>query len=341
MGPKMPIKKRYNLAMPHPEPSLAQFLKKEQQQYTELPEELLSILQALSSASKTVQEVVRKLELADIRGSQGTYNSSGEEQQKLDIFAHNAFVKSLEATGAVCAMTSEEEESIITFTNSTGNYVVAIDPLDGSPNIDVNAPIGTIFAVYRRLSPQDSPVQEVDGLQAGRHQLAAGYVLYSTSTMLVYTVGYGVHGFTYDPAVQEFLLAHQNMKMPQDGKSYAINDGYFEAFPEYVQHYIQQCRQQGYVARYMGALVADFHRHLIQGGIYLYPSTHKNPDGKLRLTLECNALAFIAAQAGGTASNGEESILSIQPQAIHQRVPLYIGSKNMVQSLLAGINSIE
>lgn len=327
--------------MPHPKPSLAQFLKKEQQQYTELPEELLSILQALSSASKTVQEIVRKLDLADIRGSQGTYNSSGEEQQQLDIFAHNAFAQALSATEAVCAMTSEEEEGIIAFTNSTGNYVVAIDPLDGSPNIDVNAPIGTIFAVYRRRSPQDSPVQETDVLQAGQHQLAAGYVLYGTSTMFVYTVGHGVHGFTYDATLEEFLLAYQRMQMPQDGKSYAINDGYFEAFPSHVQHYIQQCRQQGCAARYMGALVADFHRHLIQGGIYLYPPTHKNPDGKLRLTLECNALAFIAEQAGGAASNGQQSILSIQPQAIHQRVPFYIGSKNMMQNLLAGINAIE
>ena len=337
----MSIENQYKLIMPHPRPSLPQFLKEEQQQYTELSEELLSILEAISSAGKTVQEIVRKLDLLDILGSQGTYNSSGEEQQKLDIFAHNAFVESLAATGAVCAMTSEEEEDIIAFTNSTGNYVVAIDPLDGSPNIGVNAPIGTIFAVYRRRSLQESPVQEADVLQTGQHQLAAGYVLYGTSTMFVYTLGHGVHGFTYDAGLEEFLLAHQRMQMPQDGKSYAINDGYFEAFPDYVQHYIQQCRQQGYTARYMGALVADFHRHLMQGGIYLYPPTHKNPNGKLRLTLECNALAFIASQAGGAASNGQQSILGIQPQAIHQRVPFYIGSKNMVQSLLASIDDAE
>ncbi|MEL6606987.1 MAG: class 1 fructose-bisphosphatase [Bacteroidota bacterium] len=327
--------------MPHPRLSLNQFLRKEQQQYTEFPEELLLILQAISSAGKTVQEIVRKLDLVGIRGSQGTCNSSGEEQQKLDIFAHNAFMQSLAATGAVCAITSEEDEGIIAFTNSTGNYVVAIDPLDGSPNIDANAPVGTIFAVYRRCSLQESPVQKADVLQAGQHQLAAGYVLYGTSTMFVYTLGHGVYGFTYDATLEKFLLAHQRMQMPQNGKSYAINDGYFDAFPDYVQHYIQQCRSQGYAARYMGALVADFHRHLMQGGIYLYPPTHKNPDGKLRLTLECNALAFIAEQAGGLASNGQQSILNIQPQAIHQRVPFYIGSKNMVQSLLASIDVTE
>lgn len=325
--------------MSHQRPSLESFLKEEQQQYTECPEALSPILQAISSASETVHKTVRKLDLADIRGSQGTYNSSGEEQQQLDIFAHNIFVEALEATGVVCAMTSEEEEGIIAFTDSAGNYVVAIDPLDGSPNIDVNAPIGTIFSVYQRCSPRDSPVQEADALQSGQHQLAAGYVLYSTSTMFVYTAGHGVHGFTYDPSVQEFLLAHQNIKMPKDGKSYAINDGYFDVFPGYVQRYIQQCRQQDYAARYMGALVADFHRHLIQGGIYLYPPTHKNLNGKLRLTLECNALAFIAEQAGGVASNGQQPILSIQPQAIHQRVPFYIGSKNMMQNLLASIDA--
>lgn len=325
--------------MPHQRTSLESFLQEEQ--YNEHTEALPLIIQTISSASKLVYETVRKLDLVDILGSQGTYNSSGEEQQKLDMLAHNVFVQALAATGEVCGMTSEEEEGIIAFTNSAGNYVVAIDPLDGSPNIDVNAPIGTIFSVYRRCSPPSGSIQEADVLQTGQHQLAAGYILYGTSTMLVYTIGHGVHGFTYDPTVQEFFLAHQNMQMPQDGESYAINDGYFDEFPGYIQRYIQQCRQQGYAARYMGALVADFHRHLIQGGIYLYPPTQKNPGGKLRLTLECNALAFIAEQAGGAASNGQQSILSIQPQTIHQRVPLYVGSKNMVQSLLASIDATE
>ena len=318
-------------------PSLAQFLKEEQQQFSELPKALPCILHAITSAGKTVNEVVRKIDLVGILGTQRAYNPSGDEQQKLDVMAHNCFVQALAATGEVCAMISEEQAGIIEFTNSRGNYVVALDPLDGSPNIDVNAAIGTIFSVYQRCSPQTTPVQEADVLQAGNKQIAAGYILYGTSTMLIYTVGHGVHGFTYDPAMGECLLAYQAMQMPKDGQSYAINDGYFDTFPSYVQRYIQHCRRNGYAARYMGALIADFHRHLIKGGIYLYPPTHKNPEGKLRLMLECNALAFIAEQAGGAASNGQQPILSIRPQSIHQRVPLYMGSTNMVQSLLGRI----
>lgn len=335
------MNKQNTTSMSKLKPSFAHFLRQEQTKFPHLPEALLTILETITAASETVHEIVRKLDLTDILGSQGTYNSSGDEQQKLDVIAHNTFVQALAATGEVCALISEEEEGIITLNNSAGAYVVAIDPLDGSPNIDVNAPIGTIFSVYRRRSLPTTPAQEADVLQAGQQQLAAGYVLYGTSTMLVYSVGHGVHGFTYDPAVDTFLLVYQDMQMPQDGKNYAVNDGYFDVFPHYVQHYIQQCRQQGYSARYMGALIADFHRHLIKGGIYLYPPTHKNPRGKLRLTLECNALAFIAEQAGGVASNGQQSILSIQPQGIHQRVPFYIGSKHMVQSLLASIGAIE
>ncbi|MEM9416751.1 MAG: class 1 fructose-bisphosphatase [Bacteroidota bacterium] len=332
------MKKQPPLIPPDVALSLTQFFKEEQQQLSDLPPALLPILKAIISAGKTINEVVRKLALTGLLGTRGTYNASGDEQQKLDLLAHEAFVHTLAATGEVAAVISEEEADIIVMPNHDGNYVVAIDPLDGSPNIDVNASIGTIFSVYQRRSSQPTPMQAADVLQAGQHQLAAGYILYGTATMLVYTVGNGVHGFTYDPAADDFLLAYQAMKMPQDGKSYAVNDGYFDVFPSYVQRYIQQCRQQGYAARYMGALVADFHRHLLQGGIYLYPPTQKNPEGKLRLTLECNALAFIAKQAGGLASNGHQAILTIQPQTIHQRVPLYIGSQNMVESLLAIID---
>jgi fructose-1,6-bisphosphatase I len=313
---------------------LAQFLWEEQQQFPDISEALPRILHAIVSASEAVNNVARKLDLADIIGGQGIYNLSGDEQQNLDILAHRYFVHALAATGEVCAVISEEAVGIIGFANSRGNYVVALDPLDGSPNIDVNAAIGTIFSVYQRRSSQAMPVQQDDVLQAGSRQLAAGYILYGTSTMLVYTACHGVHGFTYDPSMSQFFLAHQAMQMPKVGQSYAINDGYFDAFPSYVQHYIQQCRRNGYAARYTGALVADFHRHLIKGGIYLYPSTQKNPTGKLRLMLECNALALIAEQSGGAASNGQQAILAIQPEAIHQRVPLYIGSTNMVQSLL-------
>jgi fructose-1,6-bisphosphatase I len=201
----------------------------------------------------------------------------------------------------------------------------------------VNAPVGTIFSIYQRLSSFGEAVQQEDVLQEGNKQIAAGYILYSTSTMLVYTAGYGVHGFTYDPAIDEFFLSYPKMQMPNDGKVYAINDGYFDTFPNYIQQYVQDCRQRSYSARYMGTLVADFHKHLLQGGIYMYPPTQKNPEGKLRLALECNALAFVAKQAGGTASNGKQSILAIKPNAIHQRVPMYIGSVNMIERLLAYI----
>ena len=318
-------------------PSLAQFLREERQQFPDIFEALQHILHAIASVGKVVNEVVRKLDLAGIIGSQGVYNLSGDEQKNLDMLAHHYLVHALAATEEVCAVISEEAAGIIEFANNCGNYIIALDPLDGSPNIDVNAAIGTIFSVYQRHSSRSMPVQQEDVLQEGNRQLAAGYILYGTSTMLVYTACHGVHGFTYEPSIGKFFLAYQAIQMPKVGQSYAINDGYFDTFPSHVQHYIQQCRRNSYTARYMGALVADFHRHLIKGGIYLYPPTLKNPEGKLRLMLECNALALIAEQAGGTASNGQQPILTIQPNAIHQRVPLYVGSANMVQSLLGEV----
>jgi fructose-1,6-bisphosphatase I len=331
------MQKETRTIIPDLGPSLDQFLQEAQQQFPDLPKGLPHILQAIAAAGKAVNEVVRRLDLVGMIGSQETYNPSGDTQQKLDMMAHTCFVRRLAATAEVCAVVSEEETGIIEFTNNRGDYIVALDPLDGSPNIDVNAAIGTIFSVYRRRSAQSTPVQREDVLQEGNKQLAAGYILYGTATMLVYTACHGVHGFTYAPSMGEFFLAHQAMKMPKDGQTYAINDGHFNTFPSYVQRYVQQCRHNNRVARYMGALVADFHRHLVQGGIYLYPPTRKNPAGKLRLMLECNALALIAEQAGGTASNGQQAILTIQPEAIHQRVPLYIGSMNMVQSLLVEV----
>ena len=317
---------------------LARFLQEERREFPDISEALPRILDAIVSAGKVLDNVVRKLDLVGVIGSQGSYNFSGDAQQNLDMLAHRCFVNALASTEEVCAVISEEAVGIIEFSNNRGSYVVALDPLDGSPNIDVNAVLGTLFSVYQRRSSQETPVQQEDVLQDGNRQLAAGYLLYGTSTMLVYTASHGVHGFTYEPSTGQFLLAYRAMQMPKVGQSYAINDGYFDTFPRYVQYYIQQCRRHGYTARYMGALVADFHRHLIKGGIYLYPPTPNNPTGKLRLTLECNALAFIAKQAGGTASNGQQSILAIQPNTIHQCVPLYIGSVDMVQSLLAGGN---
>ncbi len=317
--------------------SLAQFLKEEQEQFPDIPEELLPILHAIAAAGKAIDKVVRTLGLVDITGDQGTYNASDEAQQKLDLLAHHWLLDALAHTGAVCAVVSEEAPTIIELPNSNGKYIVALDPLDGSPNIDVNAHIGTIFSLYQRQTTQSMAVQQEDVLQKGNAQLAAGYILYGTSTMFVYTARHGVHGFTYHPAADDFFLAYKAMQLPKSGRCYAINDGYFEAFPGYVQHYIHRCRRNGYSARYTGALIADFHRHLIQGGIYLYPPTKKHAEGKLRLVVECNALALMAEEAGGAASNGQQSILSLQPQAIHQRVPLYIGATNMVQDLLAAV----
>jgi len=331
------IQKEVNNISPGLGPSLDQFLQQEHQQWPDFPSALLRILHAIAEAGKAVNDVVRRLDLVGIIGSQGVQNLSGDEQQHLDMMAHRCFVQSLVATGEVCAVISEEAEDIVACPSRGSNYVVALDPLDGSPNIDVNAAIGTIFSVYQRRSARSMPVQPEDVLQAGSQQQAAGYILYGTSTMLVYTIGHGVHGFTYEPSASQFFLVHQAMQMPQNGHTYAINDGHFNDFPSYVQRYIQRCRRDRCAARYMGALVADFHRHLIQGGVYLYPPTPTNPEGKLRLMLECNALAFLAQQAGGTASNGQQAILAIQPQSIHQRVPLYIGSIHMVQDLLAAV----
>ncbi|MHA7877302.1 MAG: class 1 fructose-bisphosphatase [Bacteroidota bacterium] len=329
------MQKEVNNITPDLGPSLEQFLCDEQQRFPHLPKALLPILSAIAAAGREVNDVVRKLDLTGIVGSRGARNFSGDEQQHLDMMAHHCFVRMLVATQEVCAVISEEAEGILAHTNLDSHYVVALDPLDGSPNIAVNAAIGTLFSIYQRRSARAMPVQPEDVLQAGSHQLAAGYVLYGTSTMLVYTARHGVHGFTYEPSMDRFFLAHQAMHMPHSGHIYAANDGHFDTFPDYVQRYILQCRSAGYTARYMGALVADFHRHLIQGGIYLYPPTRINPAGKLRLMLECNALALIAEQAGGVASSGQQDILTIQPHAIHQRVPLYIGSSNMVQHLLA------
>jgi fructose-1,6-bisphosphatase I len=237
----------------------------------------------------------------------------------------------LKKGGEVAAIISEEDEDIIDLNNPRSKYIIAIDPLDGSSNIDVNVSIGTIFSIYRRISPAGSPVQEEDVLQAGKHQVAAGYILYGSSTMFVYTTGKGVNGFTYEPSLGEYILSHQNMKMPKDGKVYSVNEGSYRSFDDDVKAYIETCKDRGYSARYIGSLVADFHRNLLKGGIYIYPSTEKAPNGKLRLMYECNALAMIAEQAGGLATDGKQRIMDIEPESLHQRVPFFVGSKNMVE----------
>ncbi|MEQ9168501.1 MAG: class 1 fructose-bisphosphatase, partial [Fulvivirga sp.] len=216
-----------------------------------------------------------------------------------------------------------------------GRYVIAIDPLDGSSNIDVNVSIGTIFSIFRRVTPVGSPIQEIDVLQKGSEQVAAGYLLYGSSTMLVYTTGHGVNGFTYEPSLGEYFLSHPDMSIPENGSIYSINEGSFNSFADPVKDYVNYCKDQKYSGRYIGSLVADFHRNLLKGGIYIYPATEKDKNGKLRLMYECNALAYIIEQAGGVASTGTERILEITPNELHQRVPFFVGSKNMVEEAIS------
>jgi fructose-1,6-bisphosphatase I len=239
----------------------------------------------------------------------------------------------------VCGIASEEEDSFISINSKDKNYqnkyVVLIDPLDGSSNIDVNVSVGTIFSVYRRVTPVGTPVKLEDFLQPGRNQVAAGYIIYGTSTMLVYTTGHGVHGFTLNPAIGTFYLSHPNMQIPENGKIYSINEGNYIHFPQGIKDYIKYCQKEEgdrpYTSRYIGSFVSDFHRNLIKGGIYIYPKSSKAPNGKLRLLYECNPMAFLAEQAGGKASDGYTRILDIEPTELHQRVPIICGSKKMVE----------
>jgi len=310
--------------------ALDRFIKNNQEQFQYASGELSQLLRDLALASKVVNREIGKAGLIDIMGSQGSQNSGGEEQQKLDVLANIRFTRALSKGGEVCALISEETESYVDL-NNEGKYVIAIDPLDGSSNIDVNVSIGTIFSVYRRKSPEGTPIQDIDILQKGSEQVAAGYILYGSSTMLVYTTGHGVNGFTYEPTLGEYFLSHPDLSMPEDGKIFSINEGSYNSFNSSIKEYLMYCKEKSFVARYIGSLVADFHRNMLKGGIYIYPATAKDKNGKLRLMYECNALAFIAEQAGGKATNGRDRILEIQPITLHQRTPFYVGSKKMVE----------
>lgn len=309
--------------------ALDRFIKNNQDQFQYTTGELSQILRDIALASKVVNREVNKAGLIDLMGPVGSHNSGGEQQQKLDILANIRFTRALTKGGEVCALISEETESFVDLSNE-GKYVIAIDPLDGSSNIDVNVSIGTIFSIYRRKTPVGQPIQEKDILQKGSEQVGAGYILYGSSTMLVYTTGHGVNGFTYEPTLGEYFLSHPDMKMPADGKIYSINEGSANSFDATVASYIQSCKDKNYTARYIGSLVADFHRNLLKGGIYIYPATAKDKNGKLRLMYECNALAFVAEQAGGEATDGRSRILDLEPKNLHQRTPFFVGSKNMV-----------
>lgn len=310
--------------------TLDRYIKKKQEEFQYASGELSQLLRDIALAGKVVNREINKAGLINIVGAIGTQNVQGEEQQKLDVLANIRFTRALSKGGEVCALISEEDDEIVDLTNDA-RYVVAIDPLDGSSNIDVNVSIGTIFSIYRRVSPVGSPIQESDVLQKGSEQVAAGYLLYGSSTMLVYTTGHGVNGFTYEPSLGEYFLSHPNMTIPHNGNIYSINEGSHNSFSDAVKKYVAYCKDESYSARYCGSLVADFHRNLLKGGIYIYPSTSKNPNGKLRLMYECNALAFIMEQAGGEASTGSERVLEVEPKDLHQRVPFFVGSKEMVE----------
>ncbi len=325
--------------------TLNEFILERQADFPFATGELSRILSDIAFASKIVSRDVRQAGLVDhILGAQGGQNIQGEEQQKLDVVADLAFIKAFENGGEVCGIASEENDEFVAFSSETaknGQYVVLFDPLDGSSNIDVNVSIGTIFSVYRRTSKVGHLATENDMLQPGSAQVAAGYVLYGSSTMLVYTTGKGVNGFTLDPSIGEFCLSHPDMKMPETGRLYAMNEGNLNIVEPGLVEYIEYCRSNEndkggpYSGRYIGSLVADFHRNLIKGGIYIYPETTNSPEGRLRLLYECNPLAFIAEQAGGLATTGRQRILDIQPTRLHQRVSFYIGSKKMVEKAMS------
>lgn len=319
--------------------TLGEFIIDNQKEFKYTTGELSRLINSIRLAAKVVSHEVRKAGLVDILGATGETNIQGETQQKLDLMANDMFIKTLTNRQIVCGIASEENDEFITIENKpetkSNKYVVLMDPLDGSSNIDVNVSVGTIFSIYRRKSEVGTPVEEKDFLQPGRDQVAAGYIIYGTSTMLVYTTGYGVNGFTLNPAIGTFYLSHPDMKIPENGSIYSVNEGNYVHFPQGVKDYIKYCQKEEddrpYTSRYIGSLVSDIHRNIIKGGIYIYPTSSIKAQGKLRLLYECNPMAMIIEQAGGKASDGHTRILDIQPSELHERVAFFCGSKNMVE----------
>jgi len=318
--------------------SLGEFIIENQSEFQYSSGELSRLINSIRLAAKVVNHEVNKAGLVDILGAAGDTNIQGEDQQKLDVYANEVFIKTLINREIVCGIASEEEDDFISIKGrnekNDNKYVVLMDPLDGSSNIDVNVSVGTIFSIYRRVTPSGTPVTIEDFLQPGNLQVAAGYIVYGTSTMIVYSTGHGVNGFTLNPAIGTYYLSHPNMKFPEKGSIYSVNEGNYVHFPLGVKNYIKYCQEEEedrpYTSRYIGSLVSDFHRNLIKGGIYIYPNTAKDPNGKLRLLYECNPMAYIAKQAGGRSSNGFMNILDIKPTELHQRVPFICGNKSMV-----------
>ncbi len=322
--------------------TLNEFIINQQAEIPEATGNFSRLLHHIGIAAKKVNREINKAGLVDILGRAGHENVQGEEQQKLDVYANDAFMEELQASGECCGIVSEENDEVTTFHEGLcrdAKYIVCMDPLDGSSNIDVNVSVGTIFSIYRRKSPIGQAAVLEDFLQKGSDMLAAGYIIYGSSTMLVYTTGCGVNGFTLDPSIGEFCLSHSNIKTPEAGKIYSINEGNYEKFPIGIKKYIKYCQEKDpktsrpYTSRYIGSLVADFHRNMLKGGVFMYPPTDSHPTGKLRLLYECNPIAFIAEQAGGMAFSGDERTLDMQPEAIHQRTSFYVGSRCMVKKI--------
>jgi len=323
--------------------TLNQFITEQQMQVPDATGGFSRLLHHVGIAAKKVNREVNQAGLVDILGKAGSENVQGEQQQKLDIFADETFTNELRVSGECCGVASEENQDVCIFNDNMSKdakYVFCMDPLDGSSNIDVNVSVGTIFCIYKRKSPIGEPVTSDDFLQPGRDMVASGYIIYGSSTMMVYSSGMGVNGFTLDPSIGEFCLSHPNIKTPKNGKIYSINEGNYGKFLIGVKKYIKYCQEKDdatnrpYTSRYIGSLVADFHRNLLKGGIFIYPQTNTYPQGKLRLLYECNPIAFIAEQAGGVAVDGENGrILDVVPETIHERVTFYTGSPVMVEKV--------
>lgn len=329
--------------------TLNEFIIQSEHNFPDATGKLTAVLQDLTLAAKIVNREVNKAGLVDILGAAGSTNVQGEEVKKLDVFANDQFIRCLKNGGQCAGIASEENDDFIAFdTHNAKNakYVVCMDPLDGSSNIDVNVSIGTIFGIYERISPIGEPCTIADFLQKGTQLVAAAYVVYGSSTMLVYSTGEGVNGFTLDPSIGEFCLSHPNIQTPKQGKIYSINEANRAKYPESINEFVDYCKvldkatKRPYSARYIGSMVADLHRNLIKGGVFIYPAMTTHPNGKLRLLYECNPMAFLVEKAGGTASNGEQRILDLQPTRLHQRTPIFIGSTNMVEKALSFVGTV-
>jgi fructose-1,6-bisphosphatase I len=321
--------------------TVQQHILQQQQEISDASGRFSWLLSGITLATKMVEAKIRTAGLSDVLGAIGQTNVQGEQQQKLDVYANQALLHCLGLRDSVAALVSEEDEEPVTFDRSveTGKYIIVFDPLDGSSNIDVNVNVGTIFSVLRRLPSATNDLQ-ASILQHGHAQVAAGYVVYGPSTVLVYTTGHGVHGFTLDPTIGAYVLTNEHMKMPEQGSYYSVNEANAATWPDEYREYVGKLRSgalgRQYSSRYIGSLVADFHRTLLKGGVFLYPPTKDQPGGKLRLLYEANPLAFIAEQAGGMASSGRGRILDIKPEGIHQRTPLIVGSKFEMEALVDG-----